>query len=216
MKIGAQDKKKVIIMAALLVIAVPLVIHTFISISGSAASSSPAPSANSTASQTASADPPASEDAPVASKPHNGNPGIPSVRPRTLDPTLRTDILIASQKIEYKGGDRNIFQMGQREPEVQIGQVTQSVRPEPPHQTIIPPPAPPPIPLKYYGFSNRPGEAKKAFLQDGENIFVAVEGDVVERRYKIVKITNNSVLVEDVLNNNQQNITLTPPQQSTG
>jgi hypothetical protein len=65
--------------------------------------------------------------------------------------------------------------------------------------------------LKYYGFSNRPGEAKKAFLQDGDNIFVAVEGDVVERRYKIVKITNTFVLVEDVLNNHQQNINLTAP-----
>jgi hypothetical protein len=73
---------------------------------------------------------------------------------------------------------------------------------------ILPPPPPPPIPLKYLGFSNRAGEAKKAFLQDGENTFVQVEGDVVERRYKIVKITNNSVLVEDVLNNHQQSLNL--------
>ena len=79
--------------------------------------------------------------------------------------------------------------------------------PQPPQITEIPKPQ---IPLKYYGFSSRPGEPKRAFLQDGENNFVAVEGDVVERRYKILKITNTTVLVEDVLNNNQQNITLTP------
>jgi hypothetical protein len=72
-------------------------------------------------------------------------------------------------------------------------------------------PPKPQIPLKFYGFSNRPGEPKKAFLQEGDNIFVAVEGDVIERRYKIVKITNTFVLVEDVLNNNQQTINLTAP-----
>ena len=214
MKIGAEDKKKLIIMAVLLVIMVPLVIHTVLSLWGSSSSSSAAePSANSSRNENASSEPDSNAPAPP-STPHSKKTGIPKM-PNTLDPSLRTDILIASQKIEYSGGNRNIFQMGQ--PDVQIGQVAQPVRPvEPPHSTIIPPPPPPQIPLKYSGFSNRPGEAKKAFLQDGENIFVAAEGDVVERRYKIVKITNNSVLVEDVLNNNQQSIPLTPPQQTTG
>jgi hypothetical protein len=213
MKIGAQDKKKVIIMSVLLLVAVPLLIHTFVSVSGSAASSAaPEPSASSPPSETASANAAGNEPDAGAAKLHNKRPGIPKIRDnKTLDPTLRTDILAATQKIEYSGGDRNIFQMG-RQQDVQIGQITQPVRPvEPPHDTIIPPPPPPQIPLKYYGFSNRPGEAKKAFLQDGDNIFVAVEGDVVERRYRIVKITNNSVLVEDVLNNNQQSINLTAP-----
>ena len=195
MKIGAEDRKKLIMMGVLLVIAVPLAIHSFISVSGSAPApaaeqQAPSPSAN-------------------ASRSTQKKPGIPQLRERTLDPALRTDILIANQKIEYSGGNRNIFRM--QEQQVKIEQPVAPPRaPQPP--AIIPPPPPPPIPLKYYGFSNRPGEAKKAFLQDGDNIFVAVEGDVVERRYKIVKITNTSVLVEDVLNNNQQNINLTLPQ----
>jgi hypothetical protein len=38
---------------------------------------------------------------------------------------------------------------------------------------------------------------------------VAKEGDIVDRRYKIVQINNTSVMVEDVLNNNRQPIPLT-------
>lgn len=202
MKLGAEDKKKVIAMAVLLVVAIPLAIYNFSSVSGST-NAAPATSA---------------APAPAASVGH-ATPkrrGIPQVREKTLDPTLRTDILAASQKIEYTSSSRNIFKMDSAP--VTIGKFNEPVRPEPPPRDtqilVNPPAAPPQIPLKYYGFSNRPGEAKKAFLQDGENIFVAVEGDVVERRYKIVKITNNSVLVEDVLNNNQQNIILTPAQTS--
>ena len=190
MKIGAQDKKKVIIMAVLLVIAIPSVIYTFSSLK------SPAPAAAVSEPQAA---------APLSSR--GPQKGIPRLRDNSLDPTLHTDILAASQKIEYTGGTRNIFRMEEAPPPQPIAPV------RPVYQTPMAaePPPKPPIPLKFYGFTNRPGEPRRAFLQDGENIFVAVEGEIVERRYKIVKITNTFVLVEDVLNNNQQTINLTAP-----
>lgn len=194
MKIGAEDKKKLIVMAVLLAIAIPLAIYSFVSVSGSSASSVPEPAAPN----------------PSASRPAQKKTGIAQQRDRTLDPTLHTDLLAASQKIEYNGGKRNIFRMAEAEP-VTIPSMNGGARPPAPPPIPMDPPKPQ-IPLKYYGFSNRPGEAKKAFLQDGDNIFVAVEGEVVERRYKIVKITNSFVLVEDVLNNNQQNINMTAPQ----
>ena len=65
--------------------------------------------------------------------------------------------------------------------------------------------------LKFYGFSCRMGEPKRIFLNEGDDIFVAIQGDVINRKYKIVQITNNSVLVEDLLNNNRQTIPLTAP-----
>ena len=202
MKVGAQDKKKVIIMAVLLAIAIPLLIYSFGSVSGSTPAPAPA---------TTTPPQPGPSVIPVSQK----KAGITPVRENTLDPTLRTDILAASQKIEYKGGDRNIFRM--REVQVPIPAPAGNPRTVP---TPIPQPTyvealKPPIPLKYYGFSDRPGEAKQAFLQDGDSLFVAVEGQIVERRYKIVKITNNFVMVEDVLNNNTQNINMTP-RQTTG
>lgn len=196
MKLGAENKKKLMIMAVLLVVAIPLVIYNFSSLTGSAA-----------APPTVTPPPPATAGHASESK-----AAIPKVRGNTLDPTLRTDILAASQKIEYNGGSRNIFQMTQ--PDFKIPTPVVPPRPTQP-QPPVPYEAPKPqIPLKYYGFSNRPGEGKKAFLQDGDNLFMAVEGDVVERRYKIMKITNSAVLVEDMLNNNQQRIDLTLPQTS--
>jgi hypothetical protein len=198
MKIGVEDKKKVIIMSVLLILAIFLFIYEFGSTRGN--SSSPV-----VASSPATAGPTA-----TPATPNNKKTGIFKTRERTLNPTLQLDRLAASEKIEYSGATRNIFRMAEplasRIPPVDAPVVIKSPG------TIIPPPPPPEIPLKYYGFSNRPGEPKKAFLQDGDNIFVASEGDVVERRYKIVKITNNSVVVEDVLNNNQQSISLRPPQ----
>jgi hypothetical protein len=189
-KIGAEDRKKVIVMAVLLLVALPLLVRNFGSFHTSSASSSPPRPAE------------ANINHAVQKK-----GGIPKVRENTSDPTLRIDILAAAQKIDYKGGARNIFRM--EEAPQPIPPVTSNVKTPPPPPP--PPPAPPQIPLKFYGFSNRPGEPKKAFLQEGDNIFVAVEGEIVDRRYKIVRITNNFVLVEDVLNNNQQTINLTAP-----
>ena len=43
----------------------------------------------------------------------------------------------------------------------------------------------------------------------GEDVFIAVEGDIVDRRYKVIHIGPTSVEVEDVLYNNRQSIPLT-------
>ena len=75
--------------------------------------------------------------------------------------------------------------------------------------TPPPPPPPPPILLKFFGFANKPGEPRKIFLSQGEDVFIAGEGDIVDRRYRILHIGPGSVEVEDVLNNNRQTIPLT-------
>jgi len=194
-KLGAEDKKKVIVMAVLLVIAIPLAIHSF----NFSNSGTPAP---------------ATDNLPDGTTPTNNSPaqkkaGV-KIRETTLDPTLNIPILTASQKVEYNGGTRNIFHMAEAQLPT-IPPVNGSVHVPPPQPSYQEIPKPQ-IPLIFYGFTNRPGEPKKAFLKEGDNIFVAVEGEVVERRYKIVKITNTFVLVEDILNNNQQTINLTLPQ----
>jgi hypothetical protein len=43
----------------------------------------------------------------------------------------------------------------------------------------------------------------------GDDVFLAREGEIVNRRYRIIRITNNSVEIEDVLNNNRQTTPLT-------
>jgi hypothetical protein len=90
-----------------------------------------------------------------------------------------------------------------------------NVRPTPPPgpPTPTPTPPPPPIPLKFYGFANKPGEARRIFLAEGDPqnsiVFIAKQGDIVDRRYRVVQISANSVQIEDVLYNNKQSIPLT-------
>src|SRR5439155_981691 len=67
----------------------------------------------------------------------------------------------------------------------------------------------PAITLKFFGFANKPGEPKRVFLSQGDDVFIAAEGDIVDRRYKVLRISPMAVEVEDVLNNNRQSIPLT-------
>ncbi len=80
--------------------------------------------------------------------------------------------------------------------------------PEPP-PTPTPTPPPPPIPLKFYGFASKSSEPKRIFLADEGEVFVARQGDIVERKYKVVQINNTSVVIEDMLNSNRQTIQVT-------
>ena len=126
---------------------------------------------------------------------------------RSLDPTLRYDWLKASEDTEYEGKGRNIFMTQAEIPQP----VAPAQTPEEIEAAKGPPapPPPPPINLKFFGFANKPGESKKIFLSEGEDVFIAGEGDVVNRHYKVLRISPTSVEIEDVLNNNRQNIPLT-------
>jgi hypothetical protein len=189
-KIGAENKKQLMWMTALLAIAVPLSLYSFRNMFGDGGSHSVTPAA-----------------APSAGAPKAG--GAFSV---DSDPRLRTDLLILSRQIKYQPG-RNIFDMQEQKIEPAVASVRQT--PNVPYGPNLPPPPPPPppIPLKFYGFASKPGETKKIFLQQqsGEQrMFVAVQGEVVDRRYKVIQIQANSVVMEDMLTNNRQPIPLTP------
>jgi hypothetical protein len=179
MKVGAEDKKKLYAMSALLAVALLLIVRTVFFSSGTPASASVSTS-------------------PAAARAAKG-PNL------TLDPTLRADLLRNSEGAEYRGSGRNIFEEQAKplpQPEHKV--VTPAPTPLP-----QPPPSPPPIPLKFFGFANNPGEPKSIFLAQGEDIFIGHEGEIVNRRYKIVHIRSNAVEIEDVMNNNRQSIPLT-------
>jgi hypothetical protein len=124
---------------------------------------------------------------------------------QSLDPTLRYDLLKASEDTKYSGTGRNIFMVHVDIPKPIVTPVVQQQQAQGPP----PPPPPPPIELKYYGFANRPGEPRSIFLAHDGDVFIAREGDIVNRRYKIVRVTPNAVEILDVLSNNRQSIPLT-------
>ena len=125
-----------------------------------------------------------------------------------LDPTLELDLLQRSEDAKYAGAGRNIFVNGPAPIPVPKanGTTDQQLAQLRAAQTFAPPP---PINLKFFGFANRPGEPKRVFLVQGEDVFIAGEGDIVDRRYRVLRISTASVDVEDVLTNNRQSIPLT-------
>ncbi len=190
MKVGAEDKKKLIIAIALMVVALILV-GEFVFSSGGSSPRAAAPAT----------------DTPAAAARNKGKSKKLIATARSLDPELRYDWLKASEDTKYQGNGRNIFEA--QDVVIQKPIAPPIKQPVKVDNTPPPTPGPPPINLKFFGFANRPGEAKKVFLEQGEDIFVASEGDIVNRRYKVLHIAPTTVEVEDVLNNNRQSIPLT-------
>jgi hypothetical protein len=194
-KIGAENQKKLFLAIGLMLVAVVVLLFSF---GGSA------PTAPATAVAPVVAARPVAPPRPAAHTKAHGKKV--NAGPRSLDPTLRFDWLQSSESTQYQGTGRNIFQLQAEIPKPDDTGVTDAkkVDPGPPS-----PPPPPPINLKFFGFASKAGEPKKIFLSEGEDVFIAAEGEVVNRHYKVVRISPTSVEIEDVLNNNRQSIPLT-------
>jgi len=192
-QIGSDNKKKVVWASVLGGLALLLVAYQLFS----------GPSAPVTAAQPAT-----TTVAGKAKKSISRNGKERPAAQERLDPTLDLRLLAQTEQTKYAGSGRNIFVAQVDIPAPVAPAVIESTgpigQPAPP-----PPPPPPPINLKFFGFANKPGEPKKVFLSQGEDVFIAVEGDIVDRRYKVVHIGPASVEIEDVLYNNKQNIPLT-------
>jgi hypothetical protein len=124
---------------------------------------------------------------------------------------LRLDLLASVEQTQYEGSGRNIFTS---EPDPVAIQTPAGTGATDVAKTPIytPPsiPAAPQIPLKFFGFANKAGEPKRVFLIQGEEVFVAGEGEIVNRRYKVVRISPTSVEMQDmVYSGPPQNIPLT-------
>ncbi|MCK7506001.1 MAG: hypothetical protein MZV70_19300 [Desulfobacterales bacterium] len=73
-------------------------------------------------------------------------------------------------------------------------------------------PPPPAINLKFYGNMLPPRNGvRRVFCMDGEEILVPAEGEVIKKRYRIVKINATSVVVEDMDYKNQQTLKIEEP-----
>jgi hypothetical protein len=155
--------------------------------------------------------------------------------PMKVDPTLRLDLLAKLQTVTLSGGQRSLFDLSTAPPAAEAPKTdnvdkiipgapktprgrleTAMLHPQPkpkdaPAAAAVKPP-PPPIPLKFYGYSSaRTGGAKRAFFIEGEDIFVVNEGDLIKRRYKVIQIRLNSVVVEDTEHKHQQTLPLEEP-----
>jgi hypothetical protein len=149
------------------------------------------------------------------------------IDPSRIDPTLKLPLLARVKNVSLQGGGRSLFDFsGAPAPTTEIAKVkpilpgqklTAFVGPvkPPPPAPPAPPAPPPPIPLKFYGFNTLKQGNKRAFFLEGEDIFVAGEGDLIKNRYKVVRIGVNSAVVEDTTNKHEQTLPLEAEQVST-
>jgi len=115
------------------------------------------------------------------------------------NPRIRWEELDRAQKTEYASNGRNPF----------------SPIPPPPPQAPNknpkndppPPPPPPPLPtraqappnLKFFGYGTIPnGSPRRAFITDGEDIFIVSEGDTLLGRYRILKVGNSNLEFQEI------------------
>jgi hypothetical protein len=193
-KVGTENRNKLIAAAVLGVVALVLIGRMLF------------PSAPSEPEATVVAPVAAAPASRPAGKPRFGARRVAAGPPHSIDPSLRYDWLKASEDTKYEGNGRNIFLAQAEIPQpIKNGEEEKLKAAQGPP----PPPPPPPINLKFYGFASKPGEPKKVFLSQGEDVFIASEGEIVDRRYKVLHISPVSVEIEDVLSNNRQMIPLT-------
>jgi hypothetical protein len=124
--------------------------------------------------------------------------------PMTVEnPAVQSWKIDRVRKTEYKSSGRDPFS---------------AVPPPPPAPKVLqpgdkgyiqqPPPPPPPLELppnmKFYGYGTVPsGSARRAFLTDGDEVYIVAEGDAFLGRYRITRIGNATIEFEEVSSGRQ-------------
>lgn len=129
----------------------------------------------------------------------------------SLDPTLDERAMLRTESLVYTGTGRNIFSLVYVPPATVNGPVPLA-RPNANTGPVVPvqtgPPPPPPINLKFFGTEITSDGRKQAFLLHDEDVYLAAEGDIVARQYKVRSIGPGGVEVEDLSNGNVRSLSL--------
>ena len=117
----------------------------------------------------------------------------------------RGDATVADVRLELlqrehgplRGPERNPFRFERRASDAAATRAAAPRRVVPvelPPTGPLPPPPPPPIPLRFIGFLQPRGAAGRvAVLSDGRgNVFDGQEGDIIEGRYRLLRVGNDS------------------------
>jgi len=216
MKPGSENRRKTIIAGALGTVALICVVYAYNMLFGGSPAPAPPPAAPvvTTAPANKAAAPVTSSSGGTRSPtPGGGAAGVDAVKmastSSSLDPTLDERAMLRTENLVYSGSGRNIFSASYTPPVV-VTQPKFSPRPAPVVYTPPPPPPgpppPPPINLKFFGTAKRGSGKMQAFLLQGEDVYLAAEGDIVARKYRISSISANSIQVTDLQNKNTQTL----------
>ena len=197
MKIGTEDRTKLILAGSFGVLAVGYLVYTLAGTGGSS-DATPAPVVTTTRPAVTTSVAPSATVRPVPSR---------------LDPALHPEGMLLTESLVYSGSGRNIFLAPGAQVEMaaatRIPAPIATARYVPPVINTGPAP-PPPIDLRFFGTATQRDGKRRAFLLRGEDVFVASPGDIVSRRYRIDTVTLTTVEVTDLTNNNTQRLSMSP------
>ncbi len=108
--------------------------------------------------------------------------------------------LNAARNTEYKSNGRNIFVATPEPPKETPGVKSAGAKPFIPVGPMPLPPEPPPqLPWKFFGYGTLPsGGARRAFLTEGEEVHIVMEGETVLNHIRITHIGNDRIEFEDI------------------
>jgi len=186
MKAGVEDRRKVFVAGAVSAAALLMLGHWIFETELSA-------SASSLCSATTTA------PSPLPARKIKAN------RSDSPDPTLHIAQLELTEHDVYEGSGRNIFlSYEDDQPETRL-----APKPQPTPPAIIPPAAEAPtIRLRFFGIATTRDSPRKVCLTQDGDIFIGLEGDIVDRRYQILKLGSNTVEIEDLLENRRYKLAL--------
>jgi hypothetical protein len=209
LKLGTESKPKLIAALGLVLVVLFLAARVMFTYFGGASTPAPPPPTQVTTPARAPAPasavaPPAPASAPAAVYAHQA---VEIASSSALDPALHPEVMAQAERTTYNGNGRNIFSPDSAAPPTTIPKPVAAIRPSEPAAPVGPPP-PPPVDLKFYGYSAPHDGQRQIFLLHGDDIFLAREGDVVDRRYRVVSIKPLSVEIEDIPYHNTQSVPL--------
>ena len=126
------------------------------------------------------------------------------------DPKLRIDQLVTLQTVKVPGGGRDLFQFVTAETKKAAtpeNKITPNPAPQPSKAPNVQQPTP--IPFRFYGYTSLVKQwPKRAFFLEGDAIYIAAEGELINSRYKVIYVGVNSAVLEDTSNRSQQALPL--------
>ena len=164
----------------------------------------------------------------TATRGHTSHPNSRVVKERldpiNIDPTLQTELLTKVRAVTFKGVRRDLFRFSERgrsngalpaaieikAARNRLEATTSQSKLTKPRESVDSRLVTPSIKWKYYGFANSSSDPRRrAFLIGDENqIFIATEGDIFKKRYRVVSIGANSIVIEDLKCKNEQSLPL--------
>jgi hypothetical protein len=118
------------------------------------------------------------------------------------DDGLNWELMERARKTEYKSNGRNPFSANATRPPQDPSKPKPSIVPSGPNipaQQTKPTIAQVPPNLKYFGYGTVPnGTPRRAFVTDGDDVYIVSEGGILLGRYRILKVGNSNLEFQEI------------------